>query len=82
MLEQLKREQQEELEKVQHHLDPIEKTLKDLEENIRELEKARSATEKTTMTQVMHKERALFRAIMPQANYQAENYTYILVSES
>lgn len=52
VLEQLKREQQEELEKVQHHLDPIEKTLKDLEENIRELEKARGATEKTTMTQL------------------------------
>uniref|UniRef100_A0A3B4AF85 Uncharacterized protein n=1 Tax=Periophthalmus magnuspinnatus TaxID=409849 RepID=A0A3B4AF85_9GOBI len=51
-LEQLKREEQEELEKVLHHLEPTEKALKDLEENIKVLEKASSPSEQPTLTQV------------------------------
>ena len=51
-LDQLKREQQEELEKVHHHLDPIERALRDLEENIRMLEKTSSTTEQNSLTEV------------------------------
>lgn len=51
-LEQLKREQHEELEKVRHHLEPIERALRDLEENIRMLEQVSSTTEKKTVTQL------------------------------
>ncbi|KAJ0003016.1 hypothetical protein NQD34_008165 [Periophthalmus magnuspinnatus] len=51
-LEQLKREEQEELEKVLHHLEPTEKALKDLEENIKVLEKASSPSEQPTLTQL------------------------------
>lgn len=51
-LEQLKREQHEELEKVRHHLEPIERALRDLEENIRMLEKASSTIEQNTLTQL------------------------------
>uniref|UniRef100_A0A8C6TDE7 Tripartite motif containing 105 n=1 Tax=Neogobius melanostomus TaxID=47308 RepID=A0A8C6TDE7_9GOBI len=44
-LEQLKKEQDEELEKVRHHLELIERALRDIEENIRMLEKASSTIE-------------------------------------
>lgn len=51
-LDQLKREQQEALEKVHHHLEPIERALRDLEENIRMLEKISSTTEQNTLTEL------------------------------
>ncbi|XP_030001127.1 tripartite motif containing 105 isoform X2 [Sphaeramia orbicularis] len=51
-LEQLKREQDEELMKVQQHLEPVEQALSELEENIRALEQASAATEKTILTEL------------------------------
>lgn len=51
-LEQLRRAQTEEVERVHHHLEPIERALRDLEENIRMLEKASSTTEQNTLTQL------------------------------
>lgn len=52
MLEQLKREQEEELEKVQHHLDAVELAVKGLEDNIRTLRQASATTENTVLSEV------------------------------
>lgn len=52
VLEQLKREQEEELEKVQHHLDAVELAVKGLEDNIRTLRQASATTENTVLSEV------------------------------
>lgn len=52
MLEQLRREQEEELEKVQHHLEAIEVALRELEENMRILQLASADTENVVVTEV------------------------------
>ncbi|XP_030252628.1 tripartite motif containing 105 [Sparus aurata] len=52
MLEQLKREQEEELEKVQHHLDAVELAVKGLEDNIRTLRQASATTENTVLSEL------------------------------
>lgn len=52
MLEQLRKEQQEELEKVQRHLEAAEMAVRELEENIRLLQKANAATENIVLTEV------------------------------
>lgn len=52
MLEQLKKEQAEELEKVQRHLEAAELGLRELENNLRVLQKASTAADSEIMTEV------------------------------
>lgn len=52
MLEKLRREEEEELEKVQHHLETIKLAVRELEENMRALQQASTATENIIMTEV------------------------------
>ncbi|XP_041653554.1 tripartite motif containing 105 isoform X1 [Cheilinus undulatus] len=52
VLEQLRREQEEELEKVQHHLEAIELALRELEENMRVLQQASADTENVVVTEL------------------------------
>ncbi|KAF3693746.1 Nuclear factor 7, ovary [Channa argus] len=51
MLEQLRREQGEELEKVQRHMEDIKLALRQLEENMRMLQQARATTENIVLTE-------------------------------
>lgn len=52
MLEQLKREQDEEVEKVQGHLEAVTLAVRELEENMRTLQLASAATENIVLTEV------------------------------
>lgn len=52
VLEQLRKEQQEELEKVQRHLQAAELAVRDLEDNIRALQRASADTENVVVTEV------------------------------
>lgn len=52
VLEQLRKEQQEELEKVQRHLEAAELAVRDLEHNIRALQQASADTENVVVTEV------------------------------
>lgn len=52
VLEQLRKEQEEELEKVQHHLEAAELAMKELEDNMRALQQASAATENVILTEV------------------------------
>lgn len=52
MLEQLRREQEEELERVERHLEAVKLAVRDLEENIRALQQASTATENIVLTEV------------------------------
>lgn len=52
MLEQLKKEQAEELEKVQRHLEAAEQGLRDLEDNLRVLQNASTTADSEMMTEV------------------------------
>lgn len=51
-LEQLRREQEEELVKVQHHLEVTEQAAKELEDNIKALQEASTATQDIVLTEV------------------------------
>lgn len=52
MLEQLRREQEEELEKVQRHLEAVELAARELEDSMRALQQASAATESVALTEV------------------------------
>lgn len=52
MLEQLRREQEEELEKVQRHLEVTERAVRELEENMTALQQACTANENTVLIEV------------------------------
>ncbi|XP_058505212.1 tripartite motif containing 105 [Solea solea] len=52
MLEQLRREQEEELEKVQHHLEAFKLAMREVEENMRVLEEASATTENMVLTEL------------------------------
>lgn len=52
VLEQLRREQEEELEKVQRHLEAVELAVRELEDNLRVLKQASAATESVVLTEV------------------------------
>lgn len=52
LLEQLRAEQREELEKVQCHLEAAETAVRDLEENIRVLQKAAAVAQTAVLTEV------------------------------
>ncbi|KAI3351244.1 hypothetical protein L3Q82_005794 [Scortum barcoo] len=52
MLEQLRREQEEELEKVQRHLEAVELAARELEEHIRVLQQASAAAESVVLTEL------------------------------
>ncbi|XP_076594436.1 tripartite motif containing 105 isoform X2 [Chaetodon auriga] len=52
VLEQLRREQEEELEKVQRHLEAVELAVRELEDNLRALQQASTATECVVLTEV------------------------------
>lgn len=56
-LEQLKREQDEELEKVQRHLEAIKLVVGELEENMGKLQQASASTENGVLTEVSSWER-------------------------
>lgn len=51
-LEQLRREQEEELVKVQHHLEVTEQAAKELEDNIKALQEASTATQDIVLTEL------------------------------
>ncbi|KAL3972794.1 tetraspanin-8 [Sarotherodon galilaeus] len=51
-LEQLRREQEEELVKVQHHLEVTERAVKELEDNIKALQEASAATQDIVLTEL------------------------------
>ncbi|XP_031175495.1 tripartite motif containing 105 [Sander lucioperca] len=51
-LEQLRREQEEELEKVQRHLEATEMAVRELEDNMRALQQASAATENIILTEL------------------------------
>ncbi|XP_019936805.1 tripartite motif containing 105 [Paralichthys olivaceus] len=52
MLEQLRREQEDELEKVQRHLEAVKLTVRELEENMRVLQQASASTENIVLTEL------------------------------
>ncbi|KAG7241876.1 hypothetical protein INR49_024846, partial [Caranx melampygus] len=52
VLEQLRREQEEELEKVERHLEAVKLAVRDLEENIRTIQQASTATENIPLTEL------------------------------
>lgn len=52
LLEQLRTEQQEELDKVQRHLEAAETAVRELEENVRVLQKAAATAESAVLTEV------------------------------
>lgn len=52
MLEQLRREQEEELEKVQRHLEAVKLAVRELEENIKALQQASAATDNIILSEV------------------------------
>lgn len=52
VLEQLRREQEEELERVQRHLEATELAVRELEENMRALQQASADTENVVLTEV------------------------------
>lgn len=52
LLEQLRTEQQEELDKVQRHLEAVETAVRELEENMRVLQKAAATAESAVLTEV------------------------------
>lgn len=52
LLEQLRVEQEEELEKVQHHLEAVEVAVRDLEDNMRVLQKAAAVAQSAVLTEV------------------------------
>lgn len=52
LLEQLRVEQQEELEKVQRHLEAVEMAVRDLEENERVLQKVAAVAQSAVLTEV------------------------------
>ncbi|XP_071314546.1 tripartite motif containing 105 [Trachinotus anak] len=52
MLEQLRREQEEELEKVERHLEALKLAVRELEENMRTLQQASTATENIVLTEL------------------------------
>ncbi|KAM7389566.1 hypothetical protein PAMP_023533 [Pampus punctatissimus] len=52
MLEQLRREEEEELEKVQRHLEATEQAVKDLEENMTVLQQACTANQNTVLVEL------------------------------
>ncbi|KAG8004146.1 Zinc-binding protein A33 [Nibea albiflora] len=52
MLEQLRREQEEELEKVQRHLEAVKLATRELEDNMRVLKQASANTESVVLTEV------------------------------
>lgn len=52
VLEQLRREQEEELEKVQRHLEVVKLAVRELEENIRTLQQASTDTENIVLTEL------------------------------
>ncbi|XP_023257978.1 zinc-binding protein A33-like [Seriola lalandi dorsalis] len=52
MLEQIRREQEEELEKVERHLEALRVAVRELEENMRMLQQASAATENTVLTEL------------------------------
>lgn len=52
LLEQLKKEHAEELEKVQRHLEAAEQGLRELEDNLRVLQKASAAADSEIVTEV------------------------------
>ena len=56
-LEQLRREQEEELEKVQRHLEATEMAVRELEDNMRALQQASAATESIILTEVRSRPR-------------------------
>lgn len=63
MLEQLKRERDEEVEKVQHHLEVTKLAVRELEESMRMLQQASGAPENIVLTEVsanLFNERRLF----------------------
>lgn len=77
VLEQLKREQHEELEKVRNHLEPIERALRDFEENIRMLEKANSTSEQNTLTQLPQLRPCVQVELAPDFDANAFSHKYI-----
>lgn len=54
MLEQLRREQEEELEKVQRHLEAVKLAVRELEDNMRVLKQASANTESVVLTEVRY----------------------------
>ncbi|XP_029971268.1 tripartite motif containing 105 [Salarias fasciatus] len=54
MLEQLRREQEEELEKAQRHLEAAEQALKELEENMEALQQCSAASGSVVLTELPH----------------------------
>ncbi|TKS72525.1 Zinc-binding protein A33 [Collichthys lucidus] len=52
MLEQLRREQEEELEKVQRHLEAVKLAVRELEDNMRALKQASANTESVVLTEL------------------------------
>lgn len=59
LLEQLRVEQQEELEKVQRHLEAVEMAVRDLEENVRVLQKAAAVAQSAVLTEVRQGRQAI-----------------------
>ncbi|XP_060904638.1 tripartite motif containing 105 [Labrus mixtus] len=71
VLEQLRREQEEELEKVQHHLEAIELALRELEENMRVLQQASADTENVVVTEVRTQRPCVRADIAPEFDINA-----------
>ncbi|XP_074530265.1 tripartite motif containing 105 [Halichoeres trimaculatus] len=77
MLEQLRREQEEELEKVQHHLEAIEVALRELEENMRVLQQASADTENVVVTELPQLRPCVRADIAPEFDINAFSNKYM-----
>uniref|UniRef100_UPI0037E8C943 tripartite motif containing 105 n=1 Tax=Semicossyphus pulcher TaxID=241346 RepID=UPI0037E8C943 len=77
VLEQLRREQEEELGKVQHHLEAIELALRELEENMRMLQQASADTESVVVTELPQLRPCVRADIAPEFDINAFSNKYM-----
>ncbi|XP_070692449.1 tripartite motif containing 105 isoform X2 [Pempheris klunzingeri] len=77
VLEQLRREQEEELEKVQRHLEATELAVRELEDNMRALQQASAATENIVLTEVTYQSPCVQLDIAPEFDMNSFSNKYM-----
>ena len=77
MLEQLRREQEDELEKIQRHREAVKLAVRELEENMRVLQQASASTENMVLTEVRAKSLNVFERLCSQSSCRAISSSYL-----
>ncbi|CAM9300019.1 unnamed protein product [Lampetra planeri] len=77
LLEQLRREQEEELEKVQRHLEVLERGIRELEENLVVLRQACAATETSALIEVPQLKECVQVDVTPEFDVNAFSNKYM-----